>query len=375
MPEKYIYIDCIPAVQPIGLMYVAVIDSKLLQDISYTDVRRLEVENKENRQVEDYIGIQRPLNPNREKEIGKYVNLVDATFPNSIILSMSSNDVSFDETQNKLRIVNRPDVAKVLDGQHRIAGLRQFKGESFQCVITIYVDMELEDQAVVFATINKEQKGVNKSLVADLYEFAETRSPQKTCHNIARALNAKPGSPFYQKIKILGVANDSGKETLTQDTFVKSLIKYLSKDPQEDRDLFKRQKSFFSSVRPIFDEKRDGRDQILRKLFLSDDEDVKIAQIMWNYFSAIQSKWPDAWTLVREEYILNKSTGFIVLMRLFKDIYIAISKEVPSLDDFAEFLNRATIKEEDFIKSKYIPGSSGQSILYKELHAQIFDES
>lgn len=374
MLEKYIYIDCLPAVQPIGCMYVAVIDSKLLQGISYTDVRRLEAENKGTRQVEDYIGIQRPLNSKREKEIGKYVNLVDATFPNSIILSMSSDKVSYDETTKKLKIANTPDAAKVLDGQHRIAGLRHFKGESFQCIVTIYVDMELEDQAVVFATINKEQVGVNKSLVADLYEFAETRSPQKTCHNIARALNAKQGSPFFHKIKILGVANDSEKETLTQDTFVKSLIKYLSKDPQEDRDLFKRQKSFLSSAKPVYDEKRDGKDQILRKVFLSDEEDVKIAQIMWNYFSAVQSRWPDAWLLVREEYILNKSTGFIAMMKLFKDIYIATLEEVPSKDDFAKFLNRSTIKEEDFIKTKYIPGSTGQSALYKDLHSQIFEE-
>lgn len=138
--------------------------------------------------------------------------------------------------------------------------------------------------------------------------------------------------------------------------------------------MFKRQESFLSSAKPVYDEKRDGKDQILRKVFLSDEEDVKIAQIMWNYFSAVQSRWPDAWLLVREEYILNKSTGFIAMMKLFKDIYIATLEEVPSKDDFAKFLNRSTIKEEDFIKTKYIPGSTGQSALYKDLHSQIFEE-
>lgn len=367
--EKYITIDCLTASQPIGEMYVAVIDSQKLDYISTTDVRRLE----EKREVEEYTGIQRPLNPSREKEIGKYVNLVDATFPNSIILEISSENIEYLPESKQLRIRNREDVAKVLDGQHRIAGLRHFTGESFQCIVTIYVDMDLEDQAIVFATINKEQKGVSKSLVADLYDFAETRSPQKTCHNIARALNAKEGSPFYGKIKILGVANDSEKETLTQDTFVKSLIKYLSKDPQEDRDLFRRAKKslFPSSKQPVYEEKRD-KDRILRQIFLSDDEDIKISQILWNYFTVIQEKWPDAWNLVRTKYILNKSTGFVSFMKLFKDIYCAIGKDVPSKEDFAQYINKVDLIEEDFVKAKYIPGSSGQSALYKDLYNQIF---
>ena len=52
--------------------------------------------------------------------------------------------------------------AKVLDGQHRIAGLRHFKkeGEKFQVIVSIYIDMAIEDQAIVFATINKETKKV-----------------------------------------------------------------------------------------------------------------------------------------------------------------------------------------------------------------------
>lgn len=367
--EEYIIIDCLTASQPIGEMYVAVIDSKMLESISSTDVRRLE----EKREVEEYTGIQRPLNSNREKEIGKYVNLVDATFPNSIILSISSEYIEYLPKTKQIKIINKENVAKVLDGQHRIAGLRHFAGESFQCIVTIYVDMDLEDQAIVFATINKEQKGVNKSLVADLYDFAETRSPQKTCHNIARALNAKEGSPFYKKIKILGVASDSGKETLTQDTFVKYLIKYISKDPQEDRDMFRRsKKSIFHTGKPIYDEQRD-KDRFLRKIFLTDKDDILIAQILWNYFFVVQNKWPDAWNLVRQEYVLNKSTGFIAFMKLFKDIYCAIGKDVPSKEEFAEYINKTTLLDSDFVKTKYIPGSTGHSVLYNDLKQQIFN--
>ena len=87
--DGYINIPCIPAIQPIGEMYVCVIDSKFLQKITYADVRRNEPECRD---VEKYVGVQRVLDPKREKEIGKYVNFADATFPNSIIVCLSSKD-------------------------------------------------------------------------------------------------------------------------------------------------------------------------------------------------------------------------------------------------------------------------------------------
>ncbi|MCQ2339178.1 MAG: DGQHR domain-containing protein [Paludibacteraceae bacterium] len=366
--NNYIEVKCLKATQPIGDMYVAVMDSDVLERISYVDVRRIEKGGVEEREVETYMGIQRPLVTSREKEIGKYVNLVDATFPNSIILAISSGDVEYDESTNIIKIRNSQDVAKVLDGQHRIAGLKHFDGEKFQCVVTIYIDMDLEDQAVVFATINKEQKGVNKSLVADLFEFAETRSPQKTCHNVARALNEKEGSPFFGKIKILGVANDSEKETLTQDTFVKSILKYISRDAQADRDVYRRAKhSLFSTPELSYDEKKDSVTLILRKIFIQDESDVEIAQIIWNYFYAVQKVWPRAWNEVRPNYILNKSTGYIALMRFFKDCYLSIGKENPSKEDFVSIFEKISLTDDDFTKETYVPGSSGQSSLYNHL--------
>ncbi|MBI2722989.1 MAG: DGQHR domain-containing protein [Bacteroidetes bacterium] len=266
------------------------------------------------------MGIQRQLNPNREKEIGKYVNLVDASFPNSIIVTIPSAYASYDETTAQMTIVYKDYVAKVLDGQHRIAGLRHFNGEgkTFQVIVSIYLDMELEDQAIVFSTINKEQKSVSNSLVADLFAFAESRSPQKTAHNIARALNRKEGGPFFKKIKILGTANHKEVETITQDTFVKNLIANISKEPQKDRDFYKRNKDNPKENLPTVS----GEEQkkyFLRNIFIEDNQDIKIAQIISNYFKAVQKRWPQAWgPPLQDGIILSRSTGFIALMRFFK---------------------------------------------------------
>lgn len=366
--QQYIQFKCLEAKQPIGIMYVGVIDSDDLEKITYTDVRRMEL-GIDNREIEDYIGIQRQLDVNREKTIGKYVNLVDATFPNSIILSISSEFAKFDVNTNTMTIEFRDDIAKVLDGQHRIAGLRSYKKDAstFQLAVTIYIDMELEDQAIVFSTINKEQKNVSNSLVADLFAFAETRSPQKTGHNVARALTKKEGSPLFEKIKILGKA-DKETQSITQDTFVKSLLKYITKDMQTDRDFYRRNKNTKSAKLPYASDK-ELQTYFLRNIFIDDESDIKIAQIVWNYFYAVQQRWPNAWNIVKDNNILNKSTGFIALMRFFKYAYLSFDKigDVISKDEFKSIFDSINIEESDFNTQNYLPGTSGQTKLYKDL--------
>jgi DGQHR domain-containing protein len=359
--EPKVVIDCLEVTQPIGKFYIGVIDYTELEFISMVDVRRLKDDKRE---VEEYIGIQRPLSKKREQEIGKYVNLIDATFPTSIILSIDSGNATYDAEKKVLIIDRKTDVAKVLDGQHRIAGLNncELPGEKFQLNVTIFVNMELEDQALVFSTINKSHTKVNKSLTYDLYEFATTRSPQRTAHNIARALNLKEGSPFKDKLKILGVANDKEKETITQATFVESLLKYMTKDKMLDRDKYRRNKA------PDEYNEAENKRYFLRKMFL-EERDSEIAQLVFNYFYAIESKWPNAWGPVTEKMILNKSTGFLALMKFFKDSYTSINKpnQIITKEEFQAIFNVIDINEVDFNRDVYVPGSSGQGKLYKDL--------
>jgi DGQHR domain-containing protein len=361
--DQRIEIKCLEVKQPIGKFYIGVMQHDDLVKISYADIRRLEV-GDEKREVEVYSGIQRELSKNRVKQLGKYVNLVDATFPSSVILHIKEEDVEYDSDKNIMSLPFRNNVAKVLDGQHRIAGLEDFKGKGSDFVVnvTIFIEMELEDQAIVFATINKTQTKVNKSLVADLFAFAKFRSPQKTCHNIVRALNQKEGSPFKDKIKILGTADDKEKETITQATFSEKLIDFISKDPMDDRNTYKKGKT------PDKFEGKELERRPLRNLFI-EGKDGDIAKIMWEFFDAVQERWPDAWWKVEREMILNKSTGFLALMRFFKDAYVE-SEKIGSIVEkkyYKELLDKSTLNDTDFNRGVFLPGSGGQSKLYKQL--------
>ncbi|HVF70466.1 MAG TPA: DGQHR domain-containing protein [Chthoniobacterales bacterium] len=372
MIDDAIICPCFEVQQPIGRFYIARISAKDLIAITHVDVRRIE---REEREVETVLGIQRPLSKTRVKEIGAYVNTVDAAFPTSVILAVESFDkddknvrnIFYDRATKQLEI--RPDgrVAKVLDGQHRIEGLRALieANEPFECVVTIFVDADIEEQALIFATINKTQTKVNKSLVYDLFELAKNRSPEKTCHNIAILLNRQQGSPFRDKIKVLGTADDAAAETLTQATFVEALLKYISRNAMKDRDFLKRNPS-----KKLPKDERLAPELFLRSWF-REEQDAKIATLVSNYFAAVRQKWPSAWDSPARGLILNKSTGFLALMRFFKDACLHVGIEpLPSQESFFALLDPVKVEDNGFTKEQFIPGSSGQRILYQTIRQQ-----
>lgn len=363
MGDKFIEVPCLPVTQPIGTYFIGAMDSADLLAISYADVRR-----PEGRELERYIGTQRDLSEGRVSEIKKYVRNVDACFPTSVILALSSDDVTYNEAERSLQIRRDSSVAKIIDGQHRIAGLEGYAGPPFALNVTIFVDMDIEDQAMVFATINLKQTKVSKSLAYDLYEYAESRSPQKTCHNIAKLMNFKEGSPFYLRVKILGKSSGAETEVLTQATFVDRLLPMITSDAMLDRDRIKRGNDL---------QRASGRtaDRLIFRDRFIEERDAEIAKVLWNYFKAVEARWFEGWSATREQgKILPKTTGFAALMRLLPEIVndMGARDKIPSEDDFLSYLGRSRLESHDFTSARFKPGSTGESDLVKDLRADMF---
>jgi hypothetical protein len=139
-------------------------------------------------------------------------------------------------------------------------------------------------------------------------------------------------------------------------------MEYLSKDPMDDRNTYKKGK-----VPEKFTESELER-RPLRNLFIN-EQDAEIAKIIWAYFDAVQEKWPNAWWNVEREMILNKSTGFLALMRFFRDSYVKSGKigTVVPKDYYKALLDKTSLKEKDFNRENFLPGSGGQSKLYNQL--------
>ena len=70
--------------------------------------------------------------------------------------------------------------------------------------------------------------------------------------------------------------------------------------------------------------------------------------------------------------ILNRSTGFVALMRFFKNVYLSFDRigDVISKEEFKIIFDRITLQESDFNKEKYVPGSSGIGELYRDFLKQ-----
>ena len=369
-----IKISCIEVTQPIETFYVGKIDWQDLLRIAKKDIERIRQEGEGS--IDGYLGIQRELSKNRLAEIAEYVSFNDATFPNSIVISIDSttynetndeieeNILSFENEVLELR--DNGKIAKIIDGQHRVFGLEKYATDKgifkddlkFELIITIFIDIDEEYQANIFSTINKAQTKVNKSHVYDLYSFSKTRSPQRTVHNIIKLLNEEEGSPFFHLIKRLGKA-DFKNETIAQATLADCIIKYISSNPPKDRNILRT-----GSKLPLV-EGPEKEKFFFRNWFIT-EEDVKIAKVIWNYFEAIKKKWPIAWGNM--DYILTKSTGVIAFMRFLKDLIELLGIEkIISIEDFQGILNKIEIADKDLINDIYQAGGVGQSALYKNL--------
>lgn len=374
LDEHYeIELRCVKVRQPLGEFYIAAIESSELIQITYSDVREMV-----DRDLDRYLGIQREVDKKRVQDISRYVNTVDACFPTAVILAVEGRCAEYDDERGVIRLktdlkpvddsmspITKLQIAKVLDGQHRIEGLRDLGQENrpFDVNVSIFVEMDVESQAYLFSKVNLAQTKVKKSLVYDLFDYANSRSPQKSCHNIAVALDSAESSPFYKRIKRLGVATDGRfGETLTQATFVESLIGYLSDDPVSDRDIYLRGK------KPERASSTESERVIFRNMFL-DEKDIEIGVILFNYFGAVAERWPNSWGSGARGDILNRTNGFKALMRLLRYVYLEVGGygSVPGKEQFLHKFRQSNIEDGSFTSDTYKPGAGGESKLFYEL--------
>lgn len=366
---KEIKIDAFEVKQPIGSFYCGVIDASRLKDITFSDIRRLE--ENESRELDDFIGIQRPLSEIRTKAIEKYISGPEATFPNSIIISINEKNIDWNSESRQLVIKYKDNsekhkIAKILDGQHRISGFNDGNTsfvddddnqQSFGLIVTIFIEADISTQANIFATVNLAQTKVNRSLVYDLESLAKSRSPEKTSHDIAVLLNREKG-PFYKRIKRLGVATKGVKnELLTQASFVQNILKLMTHDATSDRNYYLAKEKGGDKSNKYKLEKTNYDDAIrypFRASFLNEKDSV-IARNISNFFSAVEILWPRAWDKSNKASSLNKTIGFIALVRILKLILQMFSEQegvdeerIIDVDEFLGILDGGVLSDDDF---------------------------
>ena len=261
-------------------------------------------------------------------------------------------------------------------------GLQEAGKFDFEIPVSIFVGADDATEAMIFSIVNLAQTKVNRSLVYDLFSVATARSPEKTCHEIVVALDRMEESPFRNRIKRLGVATETpvelsseGRsevkyerrfgETLSQATVVKGILPYITNDPLADRDRGKR----FGFWDPAL--VRDVHKRIFYEFFQK-NEDVKILDILLNYFNAIRARWPTAWAKTGTGNIINRTNGFNGFVRFLRPAYLSCTSEprVVSQEEFEKIFGRVRLADDDFNPQRFLPGSSGSTNLFNTLIEQ-----
>lgn len=367
--------------------------------------------------------IQRKVTPSKVEKIADFLiydpkamfptNIVIA-IPNEVIYDMredgNSITISLDKTVNQeLKKENGNVYLTIIDGQHRIRGIERAiirveekitsinkvlrsshkSGDenktlrlelekqknllqrllSFELLVTFFVDISLEYQAMIFSTINKTQTKVPENLVYSLFGLTKDDSPQKTSLEIVLALNGIEKSPFYNRIKLVGGSYSKGSLIpLSQATMVKSVLKNISNNPREaEKDRFKKRNLLIDNPKKLS----------FRKYY-SSNEDRKIIRILFSYFNAVKESFADEtgqslWTLPssgKVSNILQTNVGYQALLKVLFDLL----KEIPETDRDKKEIYKSYLKKAksiDFLDSKeekrYPFTSKSINILYKDM--------
>ncbi len=336
--------------QPVGEFYLTVINGDDLIKMSKAKPR---VFNDD--KLESSDGIQREPSIRRIKEISEYAKTFDASFPTPVILALDEGDYNIEKDSIEIK---ENVVAEIIDGQHRIEGIKESgTAKEFEIPVVLILNPTVEQKALIFATINGKQTKVPASIVYDLFGISKGRSPYKTAHEIARAINSMEESPWYRKLKMLGKNTGEGGQSLSQGTFVKNLLIHISNKPDEDRDIIMKGMELPIRNGCVFNEYfRNGQDEIILKILI-------------NIFNAVKETWPNEWQN-SNEFILRKSTGFIAIMKSIPTIYeLGKNKNDLSKDFFLKIFSNAksTLKKEnkELNSISFPPGARSERELAK----------
>lgn len=171
-----------------------------LVQISYASVR--------NRDKEEGA-VQRILNPRRIDSV-KDFTLKGGDYPNCIILNWVDTHDKLKITGNKITVPLKDRAAQIIDGQHRVEGIRaaikakQSIGD-LEVPVAFYQNLSTQECADIFLSINTEQKPVARSLVYDLYDVASDHVVDPAAvraRDIAEQLNDQKESPFNGLIRL-----------------------------------------------------------------------------------------------------------------------------------------------------------------------------
>ena len=355
MPDVITYPLSVSAVrvrQPLGEFYAVSLPASILLEVCYSHSFRVDTPDDESN---GYVlsGTQREFDPRRAKEIGQFLEGTEAAFPNSIILGVNyseEGDFLGDEDERswvisgatnancyQLTIPSRARVAAIIDGQHRLGGFRFALNVApkMDLLCAIYLDLPTPFQAYLFATINFNQKRVDKSLAYELFGFdlegkdPDSWPPEKLAVFLCRRLNVEHDSPLRHRIRVAALNSEAFEDEegwrVSTATVVEGLLSLISTNPKRDRDIMATAPQGGGRSR-----KQVGQDNAPLRAQYKESQDTVVYYLVKSFFSAVKEL---LWSSADEKSYIKRNVGFQALFDVLKELSRSIlgSKDL-SLD-------------------------------------------
>lgn len=383
--------------QPLGTFYAFSLGADILDRITYSQpaevMERLEQETDENKGGYSIFGTQRGENKKRLDEIASFIRTTEATFPNAIILAANYDQEGRyieDEARRwtiegpaegpwKLRIPSSSErSASIIDGQHRLHAFNRLPlgapQRSMELLCVVFLELPTPYHAYVFATINFNQKKVDRSLAYELFGFdvderpAQFWSPETLAVYLTRLLNTEKESPLFRSIfpvadsdKIFSVTDGQANSDVrvSMATIVDGILRLLSKNPKEDRSIVRRPEN-----------KELGRKSLspinglpLRTLYIQGN-DKAIYDLLCNYFAAVQFS---VWATVGTGSYLRKTVGVQALFDVLRELLTTKPITAANFSYDALVVTLTPCSNLDPAGDKYQASGIGRSDIRREL--------
>lgn len=278
---------------------------------------------------------QRPENAGRVRDIKKYLDEKEfCFFPNTIIVTCEMAN-SFEESWGEEEIAihakttssifsyylesakssyiivpNTRGAILIVDGQHRVRGLQESsQSDNYEILLSFIIGYDRSVVANQFYTINYNQKPVNKSLLYQLTgQFSKELTEVTFLHNTLKALNEVEKSPFYKRIKMLGVAPKTGaldekdrkQMTISQAFFIDYMTPTIGK------------RAVSGYAQPVF-----------RYYYDEPERRGVIVQFIKRYFNGVRLEFDDQWNNPQDS-IISKTLGVAAFIKVLPLIYIKL---------------------------------------------------
>lgn len=344
---NYLEIFAIKISQPLCEFFITSIKAKDLLKFSFSE--ELQYQGEDGR----LHGSQRKIDYKRLKEIGRYIDSVEMSFPNSIILAVNYTEdgvliddetirwdiEAIDNNLYKIKIPSEQKLAAIIDGQHRLKGFEEgYLSDTSRLDVdlpcSIFFDLPNSYQAFLFATINGNQKRVDKSLALEQFGFnvedepQHSWTPEKLAVYFSRTMNFKE-SPLSGHIKIAPkistqlkgqLFKNEASWTVSTATIVDGILGLITSNSKRDRVEMAQEniwgKRSRSMVEKFKSDKSPLRDKFLNK------EDEEIYEIIFNFLSAAKKT---VWKNFDSKSYIFKTVGVQALFDLLKRI---LEKEI-----------------------------------------------